>query len=146
MSSSSRKIPEGFRWGHVEDKYVHPDGRTWDSGTGVFTHLMSPIPITPETGEEQIQHLDLNAPRVRPEDIDAAIASEQFSIIPGTTLTICILTLQNGYTVTGEAACADPKNFRQEVGERFARDDAKRKLWPLLGYALRERLHRGEIS
>lgn len=56
-------------------------------------------------------------------------------------LTFCVLVLKNGFTVTGQSACADPKNFQKDIGERIAREDAVRKIWPLLGYALRTHLH-----
>jgi len=56
-------------------------------------------------------------------------------------LTICILELANGWTLVGKSAPASPENFDAEKGRVFARDDALRQLWPLEGYALRERLH-----
>lgn len=56
------------------------------------------------------------------------------------TMTICILLMQNGYVVIGKSAPADPDNFNAELGRKFAREDAIRQLWPLEGYALRERL------
>lgn len=55
-------------------------------------------------------------------------------------LTICIVVMQNGFTVIGKAAPADADNFNAELGRKFAREDAIRQLWPLEGYALRERL------
>lgn len=55
-------------------------------------------------------------------------------------LTICILTLRNGFTVIGENACADPANFDDGIGRRLAREKAVEKLWPLLGFRLRDRL------
>ena len=56
-------------------------------------------------------------------------------------LTFCVLVLRNGFTVTGESACASPENFDAEVGRRIARENAVQKIWPLLGFALKERLH-----
>jgi hypothetical protein len=52
-------------------------------------------------------------------------------------LTFCVLTLWNGYTVTGQSACADPANYKKDIGDRIARQDAVNKIWPLLGYVLR---------
>jgi hypothetical protein len=57
------------------------------------------------------------------------------------TITVCFLVLENGFTVIGTSACASPENYKQELGEAFARADAKRKMWMLEGYALRDRLH-----
>lgn len=59
-------------------------------------------------------------------------------------LTFVVLVLNNGYTVTGQSACADPKNFNKDIGHRLAREDAFKKLWPLLGYELRTTLHEAE--
>lgn len=55
-------------------------------------------------------------------------------------LTFCVLTLRNGYTVTGQSACADPANFNEDIGRKIAREDAVRKIWPLMGYELRSKL------
>lgn len=55
-------------------------------------------------------------------------------------LTYCVLTLKNGFTVTGQSACADPNNFEEEIGKKIARGDAIRQVWPLMGYELRSRL------
>jgi hypothetical protein len=90
--------------------------------------------------EAAIQELGLNAPRVTPASIDATILAEQFHIFPGTTTTVCCLTLKNGFTVIGESACASPENFDAEIGQRIARDNARSKIWALEGYALRNRL------
>lgn len=90
--------------------------------------------------EEEILKKNLTAPRVKPEDLEAAIASEEYQVFAGSTLTVCVLTLQNGFTVVGESACASPENFNMELGEKIARQKAKDKLWPLLGYALRDKL------
>lgn len=90
--------------------------------------------------------------RVTLADIEGKIVTEQFvtscdiDAITGVTspqpgvLTICVLTLANGFTVTGESACADPANFNKALGQKIARDNAVRKVWGLEGYALRERL------
>lgn len=56
-------------------------------------------------------------------------------------LTFCVLVLQNGFTVTGESACASPENFNAEIGRKIARENAVNKVWPLMGYALKQRLH-----
>lgn len=55
-------------------------------------------------------------------------------------LTFCVLVLKNGYTVTGQGVCADPAQFNPEIGRHLALDDAQSKIWPLLGFRLRDRL------
>lgn len=55
-------------------------------------------------------------------------------------LTFCVLVLKNGFTITGESACVSPENFNAKKGEIIARDNALDKLWPLMGYALKERI------
>lgn len=90
--------------------------------------------------EQEIQDKGLTAPRLTPDAIDATIASEDYHVFPGTTLTVCCLTLRNGFTVTGESACASPENFDAELGQKIARQNAREKIWALEGYALRERL------
>lgn len=90
--------------------------------------------------ESEIQEKGLNAPRLTPADIDAAILAEQFHVFTGTTLTVCCLTLKNGFTVTGESAAASPENFDVELGQKIARENARDKIWPLEGYLLKQRL------
>lgn len=55
-------------------------------------------------------------------------------------LTICLLQMRNGLTIIGKSAPASPENFDPDKGQTFAYEDAIRQLWPLEGYALRERL------
>ena len=90
--------------------------------------------------ESEIQRKGLNAPRLTPAHIDAQILSEQFYVFPGTTLTVCALTLRNGFVVVGESAAASPENFDVEIGQKIARDNARNKIWALEGYLLRSKL------
>jgi exopolyphosphatase/pppGpp-phosphohydrolase len=90
--------------------------------------------------EAEIQAKGLNAPRLTPDMIDAAIVSEMYHVFPNTTMTVCALTLRNGYIVTGESAAASPQNFDQAIGRKIARENARNKIWALEGYLLRERL------
>lgn len=109
--------------------------------------------------EQEIQDKGLTAPRVTPADIEANIASEWFYNMgessqfhpknqppppvnsPLHLLTVCVLVLKNGFTVTGESACASPENFDAELGRKIARQNAVAKIWPLMGYELKQRLH-----
>jgi hypothetical protein len=131
-----------------------------------MNHIASPR--TDDAGiEQEILDKGLTAPRVTPADIEANIASEHYftaadgrrgaldndtyvgrekptkgntDLQPLELLTFCVLILQNGFIVTGESACASPENFDAEIGRKIARENAKQKLWPLMGYSLKERL------
>ena len=104
------------------------------------------------------------APRVTPADVEANIASEHYftaadgqvgaiarstiedawdvaADAPLELLTFCVLVLRNGFTVTGESACVSPENFDAEIGRRVARENAISKVWPLLGFSLKQKLH-----
>ena len=126
--------------------------------------------------EQEIQAKGLTAPRVTPADIEANIVSEHYftardgrrgAVADGTyvgrerpqfgeadlaaldLLTFCVLVLRNGFTVTGESACASPENFDAEVGRKIARQNAVQKIWPLMGYELRSQLAaeaRGDVN
>ena len=90
--------------------------------------------------EQEIQSKGLNAPRLTPDLIDATIVKEQFHVFDGTTLTVCCLTLKNGFTVTGESACASIENFDVELGQKIAKQNAREKIGSLEGYLLRDKL------
>lgn len=90
--------------------------------------------------EQEIQAKGLDAPRLTPELIDGVIVDEDYHVFEKTSLTVCCLTLKNGFTVTGESACASPENFDAELGKKIARKNAREKIWMLEGYLLRERL------
>lgn len=90
--------------------------------------------------EKEIQEKGLNAPRLTPDHIDSVIVDEAYHVFPNTTLTVCCLKLDNGYTVTGESAAASHENFDEEIGRKIARENARNKIWMLEGYLLKERL------
>ena len=121
---------------------------------------------SPSTGdsaiEQAIQAAGKTAPRVTPGELQANIAYEHYftaqegvegaasrsgaaccdgSHNPLNLLTFCVLVLRNGFTVTGEGACASPENFDAEIGRKIARENAIQKMWPLMGYALKDRLY-----
>ncbi|CCG40153.1 Gp49 family protein [Magnetospirillum molischianum] len=79
--------------------------------------------------------------KVTKEHIESRIAKTDFLVLPGTTVTICSITLDNGYSVRGESACVDPTNYRHEISEKIAFDNAFNQLWPLFGFLLAERRH-----
>lgn len=61
-------------------------------------------------------------------------------------LSICILVMKNGFTVIGKSAPASPENFNRELGVQYAYEDAVRQLWPLMGFALRDKLAAGGVT
>lgn len=90
--------------------------------------------------ENEIQEKGLNAPRLTPDLIDEAIVSEQYHVFEGTTMTVCALTLKNGFIVIGESAAASPENFDKDIGRKISRDNARNKIWAFEGYNLRTKL------
>lgn len=81
--------------------------------------------------EAEIVAKGKTAPRITPEHIDGKIIKEDYHVFPCTTLTVCVLTLENGFTVTGESAAASVENFDREIGAKIARDNARNKIWAL---------------
>lgn len=80
--------------------------------------------------------------RVTLDHLKSLIRTEEyFNPEKAPTLTVCVLTLVNGYALVGKSACADPANFDAEKGRTFSKDDALRELWTLEGYKLRSELH-----
>lgn len=117
--------------------------------------------MTDQAIEQEIQDKGLTAPRVTPADIEAEVVSEHyFTALDGvdgkfrggpeaqaaqnsqtlSLLTFAVLVLRNGFTVTGESACASPENFDAELGRKIARQNAVNKIWPLLGFRLKDKL------
>lgn len=94
--------------------------------------------------ENEIQARGLTAPRLMPADIDATIKAEAYHVFPGTTMTVCALTLNNGFVVVGESAAASAENFDEAIGRKIARECARDKIWAFEGYLLRERLSHKE--
>jgi hypothetical protein len=76
----------------------------------------------------------------------AANAYEEVGMLPLKLLTFCVLVLRNGFTVHGISACASPENFNAEIGQRIARENAEREIWPLLGFRLRDELARPALT
>lgn len=93
--------------------------------------------------EKELQEKGLNAPRLTPENIDAVIDHVDFHIFEQSCLTVCCITLKNGWNVTGESACISPENFDKDVGRRISRKNAREKIWALEGYLLKQHIFDG---
>jgi hypothetical protein len=104
----------------------------------------SPKSVSDDEFEKLVQEKGMTAPRVTLEAVHTCIAATDYYVFPGSQLTICCLTLDNGFTVTGESACASPENFDAEIGRKIAYSKAIEKIWPLLGFRLKDRLAREE--
>lgn len=137
--------------------------------TPPFWYLLKSEQVSDVSIEQEIQAKGLTAPRITPADIEAEIVVERYFTardgvlgalaadgVPATSyeqanaapqslslLTFCVLVLRNGFTVTGESACASPENFDAEIGKKIARANAVQKIWPLMGYALKQKLREG---
>jgi hypothetical protein len=119
----------------------------------------------PDSLEREIQAKADKGPRVTPAVLQAEIVSEHYFtaaegcagacnmnvrpdgwVTPLNLLTFCVLVLRNGFTVIGHSACASPENYNKEIGERIARENAERQIWPLLGFRLRDELARPVLT
>lgn len=127
----------------------------------------------PDSMEREIQAKADKGPRVTPAALQAEIASAHyftgfdgaagaaynkaspdgvlrefsFEAPPALSLlTFCVLVLRNGFTVHGVSACASPENYNEEIGQRIARENAERQIWPLLGFRLRDELARPVLT
>lgn len=77
-------------------------------------------------------------PSITMKHIESIIAKVEYALFD--TLTIAVVTLDNGFKVVGESACADARNFDKELGRKYALENAKEKVWMLEGYLLRDSL------
>lgn len=123
--------------------------------------------MTEQGIEQDIQDAGKTAPRITPKHIDNVIRSEHYftaydgrhgaiscdkyvgreapldaekDLFPLQLLTFCVLVLRNGFTVTGESACASAENFDPEIGRKIAYENARNKIWQLEGYLLKQKL------
>ena len=115
----SWKLPEDFLpdagIAFIPTKRYGPDTPFWPTGTNLLNAYQAGQMLQQVIGRREVpQSLEL--------------------------LTFCVLVLRNGFTVTGESACASPENFDDEIGRKIARQNAVQKIWPLMGYALKEKL------
>lgn len=97
--------------------------------------------------EQEIQENGLTAPRVKPDDITANIVDTEFVTHVskgGQVLRWAILTTVSGYAVVGKPSVSvSPENDNEKIGREVAYENSRNELWPLMGYALKERLHNG---
>ena len=154
------------------ETYSHKTDRIPNGAVVILVQEEEPKTVEQQI-EQEIQSKNLNAPRLTPDHIDSKIALEMYftgsGIIdaqthghhlglvrfqhhdcedlhkPMETLTFCVLVLENGFTVTGESACASPENFDAEIGRKIAYENARNKIWMLEGYLLKEKLYQQPV-
>ena len=163
VPSRAREIAQGIKvvLDELHPSEVSPDTRALERQ---FERKPTALPVIdpgPDSLEREIQAKANKAPRVTPADIEAEIASVHYFVasdaiqhenavhehgdagwLLGSTqlLTFCVIQLRNGFTVTGESACASPENFNADIGRRIARENAVKEVWQLLGFRLRDKL------
>ena len=74
------------------------------------------------------------------EKLESLVERIYYHRVPDTTVTICAITLKNGFTVVGDSACTDPENFDHSIGEQVAYNNAFEKIWQLEGYRIKSQL------
>ena len=104
-----------------------------------------PCSVDDQKLEYEIQNKGLNAPRLTPAHIDSTIKDISYHRL-NDVLTVCVLTLMNGFIVTGENACVSPENFDEEIGNKVAFENAREKIWMLEGYLLKEKLYQKSLN
>jgi hypothetical protein len=132
-------------------------GLTWDKDVKVllasnndghageyhYDHAATNKWIWLDEGKEQTMSRaaeEQTIPRITPEIIDKRIVRVKYYQFPDSTVMICAIELTNGYHVIGEAGCSSPLTFDETIARRISFDDARRKIWPLEGYVLRNEL------
>lgn len=80
-------------------------------------------------------------PKVTLEEVEAAIVREDYTILQDGRTTICLLTLDNGFTVRGESSCVHIGNFDEAKGRTYSRERAISLVFAYLGFRLADKLH-----
>lgn len=103
---------------------------------------------TPTMSDQKLEDAIKAQPfeKVTKESIESRIKSTDYFVLPNSTTTICSITLVNDFSVRGESACVDPRNFNMEIGRNIAYRNAFDKLWSLEGFLLAERRFQHSIN
>lgn len=95
---------------------------------------------------KQLEAVAATGNRVTADLIDSKIKGITTYRLPDTTITVAVITMENGWMQGGLSACADPANFDEQIGKEMAINNAYDKIWPLEGYQLKERLFRDGLA
>lgn len=82
------------------------------------------------------------APRITEASIKENIHDFRFYLDGYTT--ICVIEMRNGFKFIGHSTPAHPENYRSELGEQYAYDNAFKQIWSHMGFLLRDQIARGE--
>ena len=94
--------------------------------------------------EASLQAAGVTAPRLTPEDVTANIVDVEYvthQTKGGQVLRWAVITTKSGAAVTGRPSVSvSPENDRPLIGMDVAYENARLEMWPLMGYALKEKL------
>lgn len=74
--------------------------------------------------------------RITEDMLKAKVKTESYYQPEGTTLTVCVLELYNGFFVVGKSACISPSIYNAQKGKEIAKQDAIDRMWEMAGYAV----------
>lgn len=73
--------------------------------------------------------------KILEQDVDNFMASHKTTTI-GPKTTVVLGTTVTGFDMVNASACVDPKNYSEELGEKYALETIKSNLWSYLGFVL----------
>lgn len=79
--------------------------------------------------------------RMSAEVVEGDITAENYYVFPGTTMTVCCITIRGCLHVTGESDCVNPEAFNEKRGRDAARSKAMVKVWDQAAIALKLELY-----
>lgn len=79
--------------------------------------------------------------RIEKSEIDALVKNVRYTVLEGTTITICYIELQSTFIVIGQSAPMNKVDYNKEDGEKYAYDDAYSKIWEFEGYHRKAQAH-----
>lgn len=84
--------------------------------------------------------------RLTEDSVCNKIKDVSFTVMPSGKAVVCELTLENGFTVRGESAVVDKKNFVLEIGQKISFSRAVDKVWEVEGYLMQQKKYESESN
>jgi outer membrane lipopolysaccharide assembly protein LptE/RlpB len=84
--------------------------------------------------------------KVTLDSIKAKIKDEAYLVLPDGRTTLCVLTMENSFTITGTSACVDPSEFNINLGRKYAFEDALRQIFTVEAYLLCQKMHEENLK